>query len=64
MDIMKTGITDAKEKRKRRYGSDPRFKFLVSRAVYKGILRHVAAQYGRPFVVQPLPVDGLSLIHI
>ena len=45
-----------------RYGSDPRFKFLVSRAVYKGILRHVAAQYGRPFVVQPLPVDGFSAV--
>lgn len=24
-----------------RYGSDPRFKFLVSRAVYKGILRYI-----------------------
>lgn len=45
-----------------RYGTDPRFKFLVSRAVYKGILRHVAAQYGRPFVVQPLPVDGFSAV--
>lgn len=45
-----------------RYGTDPRFKFLVSRAVYKGILRHVAAQYDRPFVVQPLPVDGFSAV--
>ena len=43
-----------------RYGSDPRFKFLVSRAVYKGILRYVASQYGTPYVVQPLPVEGLS----
>ena len=31
-----------------RYGSDPRFKFLVSRAIYKAILRHVSFQYGRP----------------
>ncbi len=43
-----------------RYGSDPRFKFLVSRAVYKGILRYVASQYGTSYVVQPLPVEGLS----
>src|SRR5699024_1284431 len=39
-----------------RYGSDPRFRFVVSRAVYKAILRHLAAQYDRPYVVQPLPV--------
>lgn len=39
-----------------RYGSDPRFRFIVSRAVYKGILKHLAAQYDRPYVVQPLPV--------
>ena len=45
-----------------RYGTDPRFKFLVSRAVYKGILRHEAAQYGRPYVVQPLPVESFSAV--
>lgn len=39
-----------------RYGLDPRFRFTVARAVYKGVLRHVAAQYGVPYVVQPLPV--------
>lgn len=39
-----------------RYGHDPRFKFLVSRAIYKGILKHVAAQYGYDYVVQPLPI--------
>lgn len=43
-----------------RYGSDPRFKFLVSRAVYKGILRYVCSQYGVPYVVQPLPVEALA----
>ena len=43
-----------------RYGSDPRFKFLVSRAIYKAILRHVSYQYGRPYVVQPLPVEWFS----
>lgn len=44
-----------------RYGNDPRFKFIVSRAVYKGILKHVAAQYDRPYVVQPLPVSSFEV---
>lgn len=44
-----------------RYGSDPRFKFLVSRAVYKGILRYIASQYGTPYTVQPLPVEAFSM---
>lgn len=43
-----------------RYGSDPRFKFLVSRAVYKGILRYISSQYGLPYVVQPLPVEAFA----
>lgn len=43
-----------------RYGSDPRFRFVVSRAVYKAILRHLAAQYDRPYVVQPLPVRAFA----
>lgn len=41
-----------------RYGHDPRFKFTVSRAVYKGILRYLSSQYGTPYVVQPLPVEA------
>ena len=44
-----------------RYGNDPRFKFLVSRAIYKGILRYLSNQYSRPYTVQPLPVDGFSV---
>lgn len=40
-----------------RYGLDPRFRFTVSRAIYKGILRYLSFQYRQPFVVQPLPVD-------
>lgn len=42
-----------------RYGQDPRFRLLVSRAVYKGILRYLASQYGGPVVVQPLPVEAM-----
>jgi hypothetical protein len=43
-----------------RYGLDPRFRFTVSRAVYKGMLKFVAAQYGFDYVVQPLPVRSFS----
>ena len=43
-----------------RYGSDPRFRFSVARAVYKGILRYLASQYGVPYVVQPLPVGEVA----
>lgn len=38
-----------------RYGLDPRFRFTVSRAIYKGMLRFVSGQRGKPCVVQPLP---------
>lgn len=44
-----------------RYGLDPRFRFTVSRAIYKGILQFICSQYKMPYVVQPLPVDHLSL---
>ncbi len=43
-----------------RYGHDPQFKFVVSRAIYKGILRYISSQYGTDYVVQPLPVKAFS----
>ncbi|MBR1631575.1 MAG: xanthan lyase [Paludibacteraceae bacterium] len=42
------------------YGLDPRFKFDVSRAVYKGILRFIATEHHLPYVIQPLPVRQLA----
>lgn len=39
-----------------RFGLDPGFRFLVSRAIYKGILKFLAYINGLPCVVQPLPV--------
>lgn len=39
-----------------RYGLDPTFRFTVSRSIYKGMLKFLATQYNRPYVVQPLPV--------
>ncbi|TAJ13734.1 hypothetical protein DMA11_07700 [Marinilabiliaceae bacterium JC017] len=44
-----------------KFGLDPRFRFAVSRAIYKGILKFQAFQEGREYVVQPLPVDHFSI---
>lgn len=41
-----------------RYGLDPSFRFDVSRAIYKGMLRYLSSQYGVPYVVQPLPIGS------
>lgn len=43
-----------------KYGLDPSFRFTVSRAVYKGILKFLSDEYGCPYVVQPLPVNSIS----
>ncbi|MDD5583376.1 MAG: fibronectin type III domain-containing protein [Candidatus Marinimicrobia bacterium] len=40
---------------------DPRFRFDVSRSIYKAMLKFIADQYDRPFVVQPLPVDHFTM---
>ncbi len=47
-----------------RYGLDPRFRFIVSRAIYKGMLRYLAFEQGREAVVQPLPPSGMAIEHI
>ncbi|MCU4162913.1 hypothetical protein [Carboxylicivirga caseinilyticus] len=44
-----------------RYGLDPEFRFDVCRAVYKGMLKFLAFQEGREYVVQPLMVDHLAI---
>ncbi len=38
-----------------KFGLDPRFRFDVARAVYKGVLRFLSARYNKPYTVQPLP---------
>ena len=45
-----------------RYGLDPTFRFDVSRAIYKGILRYIASQYHMDYVVQPLPVHNFTVV--
>jgi len=44
-----------------KYGLDPTFRFVVSRAVYKGMLKFLAERDGRPYVVQPLPIRSFAI---
>ncbi len=43
-----------------KHGLDPSFRFAVSRAVYKGILKYMSARFGHEYAVQPLPVRSFS----
>ena len=40
---------------------DPRFKFDMSRAIYKGILRFLADRYSFTYAVQPLPPNSFRI---
>ena len=44
-----------------KYGLDPAFRFTVSRAVYKGMLKYLSNRYGVPYEVQPLPVESMGV---
>lgn len=44
-----------------KYGLDPTFRFTVSRAIYKGMLQFIAKRDGRPYMVQPLPVNSFAI---
>lgn len=44
-----------------KYGLDPAFRFTVSRAVYKGMLKYMSNRYGIPYTVQPLPVSDMAV---
>jgi len=43
-----------------KYGLDPKFRFDVSRACYKGILKYLSLHYGCTYAVQPLPVSAFT----
>lgn len=42
-------------------GMDPSFRFTVSRAIYKGMLKYLSNRYGREYIVQPLPVSSVGV---
>ena len=44
-----------------RYAHDPHFKFMASRAIYKGILHYTAEMHGTRYTVQPLPVHAFAI---
>lgn len=43
-----------------RYGHDPVFKFMISRAMYKAITRFIATQHQQDYVIAPLPIQKFS----
>ncbi len=45
-----------------RYALDPTFKFTLSRAIYKGILKYLSSRYQCDYVVQPLPVTSFAAV--
>ncbi len=44
-----------------RYGLDPRFKFIVSRAIYKAMTKFIATQNNEDYVITPLPINSFAL---
>lgn len=44
-----------------KYGLDPTFRFTVSRAIYKGMLKFISKRDNRPYIVQPLPVNSFAI---
>jgi hypothetical protein len=47
-----------------KYNLDPRFRFSVSRSVYKGILKYLAFVEKREYTIQPLPVTGFAVTPV
>ncbi len=43
-----------------KFGLDPRFRFTVSRAIYKGMLKYLAIANNSQYTVQPLPINSFS----
>ena len=43
------------------YGHDPNFKFVMARAVYKALLKHLCYVHGVKYEVQPLPVKDFAI---
>ncbi|MCD8202337.1 MAG: fibronectin type III domain-containing protein [Prevotella sp.] len=44
-----------------RYGQDPNFRFTLARSIYKTILKFIANQHDKPYVVTPLAPTNLSV---
>ena len=44
-----------------RLGYDPKFKFDMSRSIYKTIVKFIATEHKRDYVIQPLPVTDFHI---
>lgn len=44
-----------------KYGLDPTYRFMVCRAIYKGMLKYLSNRYGVPYIVQPLGVEEIGV---
>lgn len=47
-----------------KFALDPRFRFAVSRSIYKGMLRYLATQENREYIVQPLPPRSFAILKV
>lgn len=47
-----------------KFAHDPLFKFHISRAIYKAMLKFIATEYKYEYVVQPLPVSHFQIEFI
>jgi hypothetical protein len=47
-----------------RFGLDPRFRFTVSRAVYKGMLKFISYNNHKKYIVEPLPVTRFAITAV
>ena len=47
-----------------KFYQDPRFRFDVSRSIYKAMVKFIATQFNRSYQIQPLPVSHLQAVFI
>jgi len=47
-----------------KFGLDPRFRFQVSRSIYKGMLKYQSYVEHREYVVQPVPVMNFAITQV
>lgn len=44
-----------------KFGYDPKFKFDFCRSVYKTVVKYIATQHNRNYVIQPLPIRNFAI---
>lgn len=62
--VMLLELLSHQNKADQQYGLDPRFRFNVCRSIYKGMLKFLAYNENREYVVAPLPVTHFAITHL